>query len=87
MTFWKSSDGTGCAPLRFVPQTAHERLYDYDADFQRDDAAKQVRDEAEAMARQWFGVGAGRGGPVKRRGAAFDEARAAGETNGARCAA
>ena len=22
MTFWKSSDGTGCAPLRFVPQTA-----------------------------------------------------------------
>ena len=35
MTFWKSSDGTGCAPLRFVPQTAHERLYDYDRDFQR----------------------------------------------------
>ena len=35
MTFWKSSDGSGCAPLRFVPQTAHERLYDYDRDFQR----------------------------------------------------
>jgi hypothetical protein len=34
-TFWKSSDGEGCAPLRFIPQTAHDRLYDYDPAFQR----------------------------------------------------
>ena len=69
---------------RFGNSRRQERLSGFlagiDADFQHDKAALQARDEAEAMARQWFGVGAGRGGPVKRWGAAFDEARAAGES-------
>jgi hypothetical protein len=51
-----------------------------DANCQHDVATLEARDEAAATARQWFGVGAGRGGPAKRWGAAFDEARAAGES-------
>ena len=69
---------------RFGDSHRQERLSGFlagiHADFRHGEAALQARGEAETMARRWFGVKAGRAGPVKRRGAAFDDARAAGET-------
>jgi len=58
LTFWKASDGAGCAPLYFVPATAHARLYDYDASFQRLAVvmfAFQIKNLADTV---YFGDGA-----------------------------
>ncbi len=79
-----TADLAYCHAAQFGNSRRQERLSGFlagiDADFRHDEAALQARGEADAMAKRWFGVKAGRGGPVKRRGAAFDDARAAGES-------